>query len=656
MENSLRPLAPIKSALFVDFDNIYIGLSKTDPLAAERFASDPARWLNWLEKGLPNRFGDKNGPAHQRSILIRRCYPNPDAGFRRFRSYFTSAAFSVIDCPSLTRMGKNSSDIYMVMDILDTLNHKTYFDEFIIFSGDSDFMPVLLRLRAHDRRTTTLAIDFMPPAYKAACDLVISEEEFIEDALGLSHDSSCGGAARARVPMNILKEMALRVYEAACEEDGEVAGASLPEILKDFREFRESNNWLGFGTSQRLAEALACSEPRLNLIRLSSTMYKIVLKSGQPAAGVQNAGMTPLQPALEPGSEADRGSNETIHAGKPSEKSAAETASAEKAPQMMRPEYSHLRSQIVSTVREMVSHSQSALLLARVSQYVVNRLGPQVLESQWAGSGSFKRLLQSVNDLDLEITTQPEPGYIFDPKRHPHPANRAPHEGDGSLATSEDGALSQEKIDDKAAGRSGIDGVDFETEEQFALLNARGMVNNDTYQLEDLHIHYGEDEDSEDEEDGNYGESLPDLEEFVLRVSRVTGAPDLSQDQYALVFRGMVHELQQIARGEKSYNTYQSSKAVSDWCAEQGNPVLRGDIVLVFKGIIFQDGVRFGKRPGSYTEQELAVVVRNNIKALCRRSRLELSGYEERLLDEWILGGLEDPGGLEFTNEEQEAS
>lgn len=184
METSVPFSAPIKSALFVDFDNIYIGLSKTDPQAAERFASDPARWLAWLEKGLPVRGNGKVAGPVSRSVLIRRCYPNPDAGFRRFRSFFTSAAFSVIDCPTLTRTGKNSSDIYMVMDILDTLNHKTHFDEFIIFSGDSDFMPVLLRLRAYDRRTTTLAIDFMPPAFKAACDLVISEEEFIEDALG----------------------------------------------------------------------------------------------------------------------------------------------------------------------------------------------------------------------------------------------------------------------------------------------------------------------------------------------------------------------------------------------------------------------------------------------------------------------------------------
>ena len=121
----------------MDFDNIYIGLSKNDPQAAERFASDPARWLAWLEKGLPVRTPGLE--PRPRSILIRRCYPNPDAGFRRFRSFFTSAAFSVIDCPSQTRMGKNSADIYMVMDILDILGHKTHFDEFIILSGDSGF-------------------------------------------------------------------------------------------------------------------------------------------------------------------------------------------------------------------------------------------------------------------------------------------------------------------------------------------------------------------------------------------------------------------------------------------------------------------------------------------------------------------------------------
>ena len=397
--------APIKTALFVDFDNIYIGLSKTDPLAAERFASDPARWLSWLEEGYPLKGGTAPGssgfrePAPQRrSVLIRRCYPNPDAGFRRYRSYFTSSAFSVIDCPSLTRTGKNSSDIYMVMDILDTLNHKTYFDEFIIFSGDSDFMPVLLRLRANDRRTTSLAIDFMPPAYKAACDLVISEEEFIEEALGVSQESSSGsnGSFRARLELPVLKEMAQRVFETVRQE-GEVAGADLPDILKDFREFRESSNWLGFGTSQRLAEALVYQEPALNLVRMNPAQYRLEVK---PAAA---------EPAVEEPGEGMQVNNP-------------------------------LKDQIVSAVKEMVTAAPRPVLLARASQLVVNKLGSRVLESQWAGAGSFKKLLQAEDGLGLEISSLPEPGYIFDPNRHTPPVRKNRRsEGVPSLERNHDG-------------------------------------------------------------------------------------------------------------------------------------------------------------------------------------------------------------------------
>lgn len=593
MEQNSLQVPPIKSALFVDFDNIYIGLSKTDPQAAERFASDPARWLAWLEKGLPNHAGTPDGLVRPRQILVRRCYPNPDAGFRRFRSFFTSAAFSVIDCPSLTRTGKNSADIYMVMDILDTLNHRTNFDEFIVFSGDSDFMPVLLRLRAYDRRTTTLAIDFMPPAYRAACDLVITEEEFIEEALGISNDGNCSGNGngRGRVSVGILKDMAARVYDAACE-GGEVAGADLPDILKDFREFRDSNNWLGFGTSQRLAEALICSEPRLQLVRLNPMMYKIVLVPQIFA-----------RPEIQTGNGVEKEREKTTAA----EREVAPPAARKGSEKGSKAETTRLRAQIIAAVKELAANSQTAILLARASQYVVSKIGPQVLESQWAGTGSFKRLLQSAENLGLEITTQPEPGYIYDPGRHPHPSisrgrpvmiESGPASGDGS------GEIPAEDVN--------------------------GIKQEPVF-----------DEDEEEETEESYNESLPSLEEFARRVSQVTGAPDLTSKQYSLVFRGIYNDLQEIAEGRKVYNTYQSSKAVSDWCGEQGETVARSDVVLIFKGIIFQDGVRFGKRPGSYTVMELASVVRDNIWALCRRARMELSQYEDRLLDEWILGDLE---------------
>jgi uncharacterized LabA/DUF88 family protein len=53
-----------------------------------------------------------------------------------------------------------STDIHMVLDIIDLLQHETRCDEFIVFSADADFTPVLRKLRRCDRRTTVLAIGF----------------------------------------------------------------------------------------------------------------------------------------------------------------------------------------------------------------------------------------------------------------------------------------------------------------------------------------------------------------------------------------------------------------------------------------------------------------------------------------------------------------
>lgn len=169
---------PIKSALFIDFDNIYIRLYDQDPDLAEKFATQPQRWLSWLEKyALPEGSEDR-----KRSILIRKCYLNPQS-FHDFRPHFITSAFGVTDCPPLTKQGKTSADIHMVLDILDTLNRDVHYDEFIIFSGDADFTPVLIKLRENARMATVLPVGPTSPAYKAASSLLISEDQFIEEAL-----------------------------------------------------------------------------------------------------------------------------------------------------------------------------------------------------------------------------------------------------------------------------------------------------------------------------------------------------------------------------------------------------------------------------------------------------------------------------------------
>ena len=153
------------SAVFVDYDNIYLSLKRKSEEAAKRFAKDASAWLHEIESGrlitpTNSLFGGNN-----RRIVMNRCYGNPVPrrnthdnstdmnSFPFVRHHFLRAGFEVVDCPPLTAQLKNSSDIRMVMDVRDYLTHDTYFDEFIILSGDADFTPVLHRLRAHARRT-----------------------------------------------------------------------------------------------------------------------------------------------------------------------------------------------------------------------------------------------------------------------------------------------------------------------------------------------------------------------------------------------------------------------------------------------------------------------------------------------------------------------
>lgn len=173
----------IRTVLFVDFDNVFFSLQSADKAAAKRFADDPKRWLDAIESGSLIESMPGAPFEGRRRILMRRCYANP-AVMRYFRNYFTRSGFQIVDCPPLTGRGKNSADIYMVVDILDALRHETRFDEFIILSGDADFTPVLLRLRAHDRLTSIYSNAVTASAYKTLCDGMITEEGLIDLMIG----------------------------------------------------------------------------------------------------------------------------------------------------------------------------------------------------------------------------------------------------------------------------------------------------------------------------------------------------------------------------------------------------------------------------------------------------------------------------------------
>ena len=179
------------SAVFVDYDNIYMSLKRKSDEAAKRFAKDAHLWIKAIETG--SLITPTNGPGSEgfRRIVMNRCYGNPVprrnqsdnstdmSSFPFVRHHFLRSGFEIVDCPPLTAQLKNSSDIRMVMDVRDYLTHPTYFDEFVILSGDADFTPVLHRLRAHARRTVIFANDNTAAPYTAICDGEIRESDLI---------------------------------------------------------------------------------------------------------------------------------------------------------------------------------------------------------------------------------------------------------------------------------------------------------------------------------------------------------------------------------------------------------------------------------------------------------------------------------------------
>jgi hypothetical protein len=192
---------PILTAVFVDYDNIYLSLKRRNEEAAKRFAKDAALWIREIESG--RLLTPTNGPRIDgpRRLVLNRCYGNPVPrrnthdnstdmnSFPFVRHHFLRAGFEVIDCPPLTAQLKNSSDIRMVMDVRDYLTHETHFDEFVILSGDADFTPVLHRLRAHARHTVIFANDYTAAPYTAICDGEVRET----DLMGLLLDGRLPG-------------------------------------------------------------------------------------------------------------------------------------------------------------------------------------------------------------------------------------------------------------------------------------------------------------------------------------------------------------------------------------------------------------------------------------------------------------------------------
>lgn len=241
-----------KSIILIDFDNIFLALWTLDRALAVRFASEPQLWL----EALTERYLIEN----RRRWLVARCYLNPagfvysDEGpngrlfFSRFRPLWVGAGFEVIDTPTLAR-NKNAADIRIVIDALDLIGHSTRFDEFVIASGDSDFTPLLQRLRANDRFITVMSPGNASRAYTSLADKILDLDAL--DALlspeQIEPDVAPAAAKPVEVDPQLAEDFAAFVRSEYAEATAPIVLASLAHRVAAAVPGARESKWLGTG-------------------------------------------------------------------------------------------------------------------------------------------------------------------------------------------------------------------------------------------------------------------------------------------------------------------------------------------------------------------------------------------------------------------------
>ena len=107
------------------------------------------------------------------NIVVKKAYCNWER-YQDFKRGMHEAAFELIEIPHVRQAGKNSADIRLVVDALDLCYTKSHVDTFVIISGDSDFSPLVSKLRENNKTVIGVGVK------KSSSDLLIANcDEFI---------------------------------------------------------------------------------------------------------------------------------------------------------------------------------------------------------------------------------------------------------------------------------------------------------------------------------------------------------------------------------------------------------------------------------------------------------------------------------------------
>ena len=149
-------------ALFCDFENVALGVRD-------------AKYAQFDIKKVLERLLLKG------SIVVKKAYCDW-ARYKEFKAPMHEASFELIEIPHVRQSGKNSADIRMVVDALDLCYTKSHVDTFVIISGDSDFSPLVSKLRENNKRVIGVGVKAATSDLLAAnCDEFIFYDDLVRE-------------------------------------------------------------------------------------------------------------------------------------------------------------------------------------------------------------------------------------------------------------------------------------------------------------------------------------------------------------------------------------------------------------------------------------------------------------------------------------------
>ena len=248
----------ISMALFCDFENVALGVRDAN---YEKF--DIKRVLErLLLKG---------------SIVVKKAYCDWER-YKGFKAPMHEANFELIEIPHVRQSGKNSADIRLVVDALDLCYTKAHVNTFVIISGDSDFSPLVSKLRENAKHVIGVGVkQSTSDLLIANCDEFIYYDDLVRGTARRQGANAQGGRdgggntrrspeeeKRRREEMDTRRakavEMAAETYEALVtdrDDGGRIWASVLKEAIKR-RNPGFNENYYGFRTfGNLLEEALA---------------------------------------------------------------------------------------------------------------------------------------------------------------------------------------------------------------------------------------------------------------------------------------------------------------------------------------------------------------------------------------------------------------